>query len=49
LKGIFTFDDLDQGGAKFMKELEDDLKAECGKLGKVVRIKVYENNPDGYV
>ena len=46
---MFTLDDLDAGGEQFVKELEEDLKFECGKIGHVLRVKVYENNPEGFV
>ena len=46
---MFTNEDLNEGGKDFLKELEQDMKFECGKIGPVMRIKIYENNPNGYV
>ena len=49
LKGMFTVSETLADPQHFVKELEEDIAAECSKIGRVVRVKVHGYNPDGVV
>lgn len=48
LRGMFTLDDT-LAEPNFIRELREDVMAEASKMGEVVSVVVFENNPEGIV
>ena len=49
LKGMFTLDEVREGGIEFFEELREDIETELTKCGTVKSIKIFEYNPEGVV
>ncbi|KAF2857830.1 hypothetical protein K470DRAFT_283607 [Piedraia hortae CBS 480.64] len=48
LRHMFTLEEMEQD-AEFLSELKEDLMEECGKLGKVANVTVFDKEEDGVV
>jgi len=48
LKNVFKQEDLSSDPI-FVKNLKDEIKDECEKIGPVQKVRVFQNNPDGVV
>lgn len=48
MKHMFHPDEI-IGQPEARSDLEEDIREECGKLGPVDRINIYENNPEGII
>lgn len=46
LRNMFGLEEAYDGGTAFAKELEEDVGAECGKLGAVKKVRVYPKSAD---
>ena len=49
LRGVFSLEEAYDGGKAFEQELEEEIGAECGKLGAVKKVRVYPRSMDQVV